>query len=170
MRAPAHFCRAAAGQWDARDVTIDAGRPCASCGRTRWPGNVRQLQNFIERLVVLSDSLRIDEAALQAELDRPVQFTTDRSAVDAEVNVPSPAPAHTDSPLQERLARQQASPGEPDRNAPADVHLSAIVRDAERAALLRALDRSGNNRSDAARLLGVSRSTFYAKLKQYGLL
>jgi two-component system response regulator AtoC len=51
-----------------------------------------------------------------------------------------------------------------------DAHLSAIVRDAERTALLRALERAGGNRTDAARALGVSRSTFYAKLKQYGLI
>jgi transcriptional regulator of acetoin/glycerol metabolism len=47
--------------------------------------------------------------------------------------------------------------------------LSQVVRDAERAALLRAIERCGGNRSDAARLLGVSRSTFYAKLEKYGL-
>jgi transcriptional regulator of acetoin/glycerol metabolism len=35
---------------------------------------------------------------------------------------------------------------------------------------LRALERASGNRSDAARVLGVSRSTFYAKLKQYGLI
>jgi transcriptional regulator of acetoin/glycerol metabolism len=51
-----------------------------------------------------------------------------------------------------------------------DAHLSQVVRDAERAAIVRALARAGGNRSDAARLLGVSRSTFYAKLNQFGLL
>ena len=52
----------------ARGPQTHAGRrQRRSRAEQRWPGNVRQLSNFIERLVVLSDSLRIDEAALQAE-------------------------------------------------------------------------------------------------------
>ncbi|MGA9526189.1 MAG: sigma-54 dependent transcriptional regulator, partial [Myxococcaceae bacterium] len=35
-----------------------------------WPGNVRQLQNFIERLVVLSDQQRITSADVERELRR----------------------------------------------------------------------------------------------------
>jgi len=36
----------------------------------RWPGNVRQLQNFVERLVVLTDSVVIGGSEVQAELER----------------------------------------------------------------------------------------------------
>jgi len=36
--------------------------------REAWPGNVRQLQNFIERLVVLSDAPTIDLADVEREL------------------------------------------------------------------------------------------------------
>jgi DNA-binding NtrC family response regulator len=39
----------------------------------------------------------------------------------------------------------------------------------ERDALVRALARSGNNRTQAARLLEVSRRTLYNKLKEHGL-
>jgi DNA-binding NtrC family response regulator/tetratricopeptide (TPR) repeat protein len=39
----------------------------------------------------------------------------------------------------------------------------------ERAAMLQAIDRSGGNRSRAAALLGVSRKTFYARLKRYDI-
>jgi transcriptional regulator of acetoin/glycerol metabolism len=39
----------------------------------------------------------------------------------------------------------------------------------ERAALLAALERAGGNRSRAASLLGVSRKTFYARLKRLGI-
>ncbi|MGF1508741.1 MAG: sigma-54 interaction domain-containing protein [Myxococcota bacterium] len=41
--------------------------------------------------------------------------------------------------------------------------------DDERARMLDALTRSGGNRSEAARLLGVSKSTFFDRLKRYGL-
>jgi two-component system response regulator AtoC len=159
-----HFCRAAA----ARNGRTGAELSPAAVERLRaerWPGNVRQLSNFVERLVVLSDSPRIDEAAVRAELACPVQFTTELGAVAAEVGVASAA-AGSERGAGQPMVVAEPAPGAP----PADAHLSAIVRDAERAALLRALDRSGGNRSKAARLLGVSRSTFYEKLKQYGML
>jgi two-component system response regulator AtoC len=38
----------------------------------RWPGNVRQLQNFVERLVVLSDGPAIGRADVERELARKV--------------------------------------------------------------------------------------------------
>jgi two-component system nitrogen regulation response regulator NtrX len=37
-------------------------------GRYRWPGNVRQLRNFVERLAILSPAERIDDAFVEAEL------------------------------------------------------------------------------------------------------
>ena len=50
------------------------------------------------------------------------------------------------------------------------LYTAAEMRAAERRALERALTFSKHNRSLAARLLGVSRSTLYAKLKEHGLL
>jgi two-component system, NtrC family, response regulator AtoC len=38
----------------------------------RWPGNVRQLQNFVERLIVLSDGPAIRRADVERELARKV--------------------------------------------------------------------------------------------------
>ncbi len=43
------------------------------------------------------------------------------------------------------------------------------LADRERAAILEALARSRGNRADASRQLGISRATFYRKLKQYGI-
>jgi DNA-binding NtrC family response regulator len=70
-------------------------------------------------------------------------------------------------PFSTQEAHHHSEVGE--RVASADDHLSAIVRDAEKQALQRALAQCGGKRSDAARVLGLSRSTFYAKLKQHGL-
>ena len=50
------------------------------------------------------------------------------------------------------------------------VPLDETVRAAERKALTMALKQAGGKRSAAARLLGVSRSTLYAKLQEHGLL
>jgi two-component system response regulator AtoC len=113
----------------------------------RWPGNARQLQNFVERLVVLCRSGTIGDADVKAELERPVRFATETGTVGADA---SGAPG-----------------GAPDGGALA---LGEIVRSAERQALVRALEQAGGNRSAAARLLGVSRTTLYTKLEEYGLL
>ena len=44
-----------------------------------------------------------------------------------------------------------------------------VVRDVERELIRRALARTANNRTEAARLLGLSRRALVYKLKEYGL-
>jgi PAS domain S-box-containing protein len=56
--------------------------------------------------------------------------------------------------------RSPPAPGSP---------LETSVRDAEMRAVKEALENAGGNRKRAAELLGVSRSTFYAKLKKHGI-
>jgi two-component system response regulator AtoC len=108
----------------------------------RWPGNVRQLENFIERLVVLADQPSIGIESVQREFVQRPQFTTQATT--------SGAPPASSAPN-------------------SGVALDEAVRRAEKEALLRALERTGGNRSVAARVLGVSRATFYNKLKELGI-
>jgi transcriptional regulator with PAS, ATPase and Fis domain len=49
------------------------------------------------------------------------------------------------------------------------IHLNRVVEEAERKAILNAMRTSENNRSEVARLLGISRRTLYDKLAQYKL-
>jgi two-component system response regulator AtoC len=93
-----------------------------------WPGNIRQLQNFVERMVVLCESPRIGKAAVLEGL-RPAGWP-------AQISTPSSPEATLDSSR----------------------------REAERQAVKTALERSAGNRTQAARLLGVSRRTLYNKL------
>ncbi len=140
-----HFCQQAALRNQRPGMALEAGA-LRSLSAQRWPGNVRQLQNFVERLVVLAPGALITEAQVQSELERPVQFATETGVLGV---APSP------------VGGAAGTGGE---------HLSQIVRDAERQALLKAIEQTGGNRSAAARVLGVSRSTFYAKLREYDLL
>ena len=104
-----------------------------------WPGNVRQLENFMERLVVLSDGPLLTRADIERELQRDEQ----RARTSRGSNPPLPA------------------------NEP---KLDEHRKDAERKAIVDTLNRCGNNRSLAARTLGVSRRTLYTKLADLGLL
>ena len=81
----------------------------------RWSGNIRELQNVIEKAVILSEGTVLMAKDIDARSDR-------------------------ESPSQDE---------------------EQLVREAVR--------RSGGNISAAARMLGVSRPTLYAKMKKYGL-
>lgn len=50
------------------------------------------------------------------------------------------------------------------------VDTPTTIRDYERQALLQALEKSGGDRSRAAKLLGIAKSTLYRKLRRYGMM
>ena len=89
----------------------------------RWSGNIRELQNCIEKAVILSEGAAMTAKDLQ--IDSPV------SGLKKTVN------SHSEQ-SEESLVRE-------------------------------AMERSNGNISAAAKILGVSRPTLYAKLKKYGL-
>lgn len=141
----------------------------------RWPGNVRQLQNFVERLVVLSNGPVIKEEDVRAELSRQVRFATQpgtalRLSPSGGASVAAAAaPASEPAPPSDPTSVDEKPPAMATEAQPV-VPLDMELRAAEKKALERALTVAKHNRSLAARLLGVSRSTLYAKLEEHGLL
>nr|WP_211194671.1 sigma-54 dependent transcriptional regulator [Pyxidicoccus fallax] len=114
-----------------------------------WPGNVRQLQNFLERLVVLSDGQVLTGDEVKRELARQPGL--------------SPAPA----PLASAPTTLEAPSA---AGADAGLTLESQRKGMEKQALVDALKRANDNRTLAARLLGISRRTLYNKLEEHGLL
>ncbi len=100
-----------------------------------WPGNVRQLENLIERAVVLGDGQRIDVTDLPAA-----------------VAVGAPPPT-----------------GDADRDDGPILPLKEALAGPERRILQRALAHCGGNREQAAKVLGINRSTLFHKLRKYGI-
>lgn len=93
-----------------------------------WRGNIRELENVLERAVLLSAGDSITPADLGINLgDMP----------------------------QNLQSEQQALP------------LQKAVQEAEKRAILQALTIAGDNRTQAAALLGIGRRTLYDKLEEY---
>lgn len=142
-----HFCQLISVANDRHGVHIEPGGVEAMC-EYEWPGNVRQLHNFLERLIVLADGPSIPPGIVRKELGRL------RMA------------ARSQAPAAPGIARRV---GELSLGVTV-VELDEAVRRAERRALEKALAKANGNRTLAARILGVSRRTLYNKLSEHGLL
>ncbi|HET9598915.1 MAG TPA: sigma-54 dependent transcriptional regulator [Anaeromyxobacteraceae bacterium] len=110
---------------------------------SEWPGNVRQLENTIARLLALSQGGEIGVADLAGT----------GGGGDAGAPRPGEAPA--------------ADGGAGDAS---ELTLREQLDAVERGIVARALAAAGGNQSEAARRLGVSRGTFIERLHRYGIV
>ncbi len=105
-----------------------------------WPGNVRELENLIERMVILNRTGVIGIEDLPPAVRNP---STDLLASAAHAGAPSEAPGEA-------------------------IDLVATLARMEAALIDRAMRTSGGNKTRAAELLGLSRTTLLDKLKRAG--
>ena len=105
--------------------------------RYDWPGNVRELIHTIDRLIILSDTDLIDAAAVERGL-----FHDTEKLSDAE--------------LLKRLAQQILELPVPDK-------INAITR----ALVIAAMEKTGNNVTEAAKLLGKHRKVVERLIKKF---
>ncbi len=119
-----------------------AGFTQAALDRLRaydWPGNVRELENEVQRAVIQAD----DESFIGPEL------------------------------LSSRIVDGTAAPEPPAGNDAPDGSRSETLRQImdryERQVLLKALAAHGNNKTSAAKTLGITREGLHKKLKNLGL-
>jgi DNA-binding NtrC family response regulator len=110
-----------------------------------WPGNVRELRAAIEHGVVMSNSSRVMAKHLPDYLRHP-----------AGIGWRVPALQTSGS----------SSPSSPSAPASTPVTSDLDVHQMEKQMILEALERSGNNRTEAAELLNISRRTLQRKLKE----
>jgi DNA-binding NtrC family response regulator len=121
-----------------------------------WPGNIRELENVIERAVLFADESRIGAKDLTPEVrgEGRVSLTPLPGSV-------APYPG------------TQSSPSSPEPGVPGDAGLREQVRAAmarlEKDLIVRALQQTGGNVTRAARLLKISRKGLQLKMKELGL-
>lgn len=117
------------------DAAVDALK------RYPWPGNIRELENALERAVVLAEHSTITIHDLPPQIVRHAPQVVETKPF--------------------RVSRSPATVPESVAEEP------QTTNNQERAQLVRALERTNGNKAEAARLLGMPRSTYFSKLKKY---
>ena len=114
-----------------------------------WPGNVSELENVIERGMILARGTELGAADLEFSR-RPMPQ-----------GVPAAATAGSG------LVAGGARPGAPAGDGARPLH--ERLSEQERAEIVSAIDRAQGNIAHAARTLGINRSTLYYRMRKHGL-
>lgn len=110
-----------------------------------WPGNIRELENVIERATVLTTAGAIDLDVLPPELQTEKIDSKSKSRIDT----------------QSETSRYSPS------TQPANVSLTETRERAEKACIITALDANDWHRGNTAQTLGMDKATLWRKMKKY---
>jgi two-component system, NtrC family, response regulator AtoC len=139
-----------------------------------WPGNIRELENVIERAVLFADGVRIRLEDLPGELRGPSSHSASAARALAEaVTGDGAGPALQSTPLPPPVAPPMPATDD-DEAAPSEgdglkEQVKAAVRDIEKELIIRALRQTQSNVTHAARLLKISRKGLQLKMKELSL-
>jgi DNA-binding NtrC family response regulator len=127
---------------------IDGVEPAALVHLTSypWPGNIRELENVIERAVLFCDGRELRLSDLPAEVQGSSAGATPTS---------TPLPP---------LSSEPSSPSDGLKE-----QVKAAMSRLERELIVRALEQTNGNVTHAARLLKISRKGLQLKMKELGL-
>ena len=105
----------------------------------QWPGNVRQLRNFCERLVIVADDYQLTSDFIKDQLQQAYPFSDQTDNTGIAVSFAAASSSGISLPKSEREE------------------------------VLLALRQTKGNRRQAASLLGISTSTLWRKMKKYNI-
>jgi DNA-binding NtrC family response regulator len=117
----------------------------SNLGDYHWPGNVRELKNAVQRAAVTSRGQVIEKLVSSLHSAR------------------QSAPSHG----QPEASAKEGAPVQEEEKIRSDS--SFTMDELEKAAVQKAFSNANGNASKAAESLGISRATFYRKLKKYGI-
>ena len=146
-----HFARLTSEEHNLKPKKFEAAAMDA-LQRHRWRGNIRELRNTVERVLIMSpaDVVRLDD--LPAEIRSGESRLTTAAVSDTRAAAPAGAPAAA-----------------PARSTPPSGTLREFKDAAERAYLVQKLRENNWNISKTAEVIDTPRSNLYKKLEQYGI-
>lgn len=130
-------------------------------------GNVRELENMLERALALCDGQTITVEDLSLE-DMPAQLS-DRPVLPWKAPVLERANEPVAKAVDAAPPASAAPATAPGTMLPMDVSLSDYLEDIEKRTILQALEKTNNNKTAAAKLLGISFRTLRYRLSKLGL-
>lgn len=127
-----------------------------------WPGNVRQLENVLERLIVIAEDNVITGANVEAALAGELQVDEidyRQMTVTSSINGSDTTNRHA------TFNDKQLEEISPQKNQYDEGLLSKI----EKETIIKVLEQVNGRRQEAARILGISSTTLWRRLKKLGI-
>ncbi len=147
-----------------------------------WPGNIRELRNLVERVIILEKGRRIDRRLLETHLtvrdsyDRSLPVALHKTSEEAERELIyralldlRMAVEDIRSLLMERDSTLPTFSVNETAAEPGEVKGNFNIKDMEKEMIISALNYYNGNRRKAAEELGIGLRTLYRKLKEYDL-
>lgn len=140
-----------------------------------WPGNVRELENSIERAVIMTSGSQVELSALPVVIREEYESGEPgdngkkrRGSSETPGRNPNQSPNQSVDQSVGRNPGWNITQAEPGANAAGLGGIS--LEELERRAMRATLEQTGGNRSESARILGITRATLLKKMKLYGLV
>lgn len=132
-----------------------------------WPGNVRQLRNIVQRAYIMEGS-QVGLDCL-ADLLANGETGTCNEAVNASQEPESNASQDTANAQAGQASSEKNSTRAQDENHMVQVEVGTSIEEAEKQLILKTLDELDGNKTEAAKVLGISVKTLYNRLNAYNL-
>jgi transcriptional regulator with PAS, ATPase and Fis domain len=137
-----------------------------------WPGNIRELENVLERTILFCKGERIERADLQlgatpGTIPPPISQASQATAVVIAPELPRTT-TNDSQPLPITVGEDEEGEAGEISGSLKDVVRAETAR-VERELIVKALDETGGNVTQAARLLKISRKSLQMKMKEFGL-
>ncbi|MGL4402903.1 MAG: sigma 54-interacting transcriptional regulator [Fusobacteriaceae bacterium] len=122
-----------------RDIPVISGEAMKYMIEYSYPGNIRELKNMVERMVILSSEKIIDVQNLPLEIKMKSDTVENKTVIGV-------------GPLKDILEQEIYK-----------------LEDVERVVIAMALQKTRWNKQETSKLLDIGRTTLYEKIRRYGL-